>query len=354
MSTNMIFHTYAEASNGPGPTWVRAAGVDVRVQSSRNTVVFMYFHPLSRPHIEPPPDQIAREIPIVVSGRAVLRFGFIEGEAVVTAGRAVYDPQTSERPRPFAENGSTARELALVLNISELLALSGASDEAAAIDRLFSEHSADIVVTKRGTAGATVHQRGQPEAWISAYRTERVFKIGTGDVFSGLFAHHWAELGRDPATAADLASRAVAEYCVTRKLPLERNAGIGLFALPKPSRPAVAAVAGANDTLGRRWLLAEARYRLRELGVSVPYDDDAEPHSGGLPAALLVLADGLRGEPRHQVVRAITGGSRVIVLAERAGDWDLGVTSPSVEISDDFTSAIYRCAWAAGTSAGCG
>ena len=60
-------------------------------------------------------------------------------------------------------------------------------------------HAADVVVVKRGCSGATVHRPGRDPVAVPAYRSARVFKIGSGDVFSAAFAHHWGERGLDAA-----------------------------------------------------------------------------------------------------------------------------------------------------------
>jgi hypothetical protein len=48
--------------------------------------------------------------------------------------------------------------------------------------------------------------------------SQTVFKIGTGDVFSAVFTHHWCEKNELPAAAALAASKAVAFYAESRSL----------------------------------------------------------------------------------------------------------------------------------------
>src|SRR3546814_4230785 len=69
-----------------------------------------------------------------------------------------------------------------------------------------------------GPAGALVITAAG-ETWVPLYRTERVWKLGSGDVFSSTFAALWGCNGIDPVRAADCASRATAYYCDTRTLP---------------------------------------------------------------------------------------------------------------------------------------
>jgi len=95
-----------------------------------------------------------------VSGDAILRFGLVEGTAIVSGKRVVYDPQSAS-PVPFNENGSTADELALILNRNEAEQLAGEDD----LESIFTElmagtTAADVVVLKRGAKGAIVRTSG--------------------------------------------------------------------------------------------------------------------------------------------------------------------------------------------------
>lgn len=72
---------------------MRAMGIDAHLQPIDEEVLFSYFHPLSVPQLHAA--RLTERSPLTLEGRAVLRFGFIEGDAVVNAERAVYDPQNS-------------------------------------------------------------------------------------------------------------------------------------------------------------------------------------------------------------------------------------------------------------------
>ena len=185
-----------------------------------DSISFAYMHSLAVPRIVPRPDAIVRQPPwIVVEDDVVLRFGMLEGDAIVRARRAVYDPQSAFGPEPFGANGLTANELALILNRLEARKLTGEAEPEEAIARLFEREGAAVVVLKMGGHGALVATRDGVSR-VPAYRSERVFKIGSGDVFSGEFALFWGHEGRSAAEAADLASRATSYYCGTRSLPI--------------------------------------------------------------------------------------------------------------------------------------
>lgn len=157
-----------------------------------------------------------------ISGDAILRFGLVEGTAVVEGDRVVYDPQ-SEGAEQFHKNGSQAEKLALVLNRREASSFSGADNIKEMLDYLSSgEHSADIVVIKCGTAGAIVRYDNKTVE-IPVYETDTVWNIGSGDVFSAMFAIYWAEQKRPAEEAAENASLATAYFCSTRELPIPTN-----------------------------------------------------------------------------------------------------------------------------------
>jgi hypothetical protein len=191
-----------------------AFGCVAHVRPVQDAISFSYDHPLSPAYRHP--EAVVRNEPIVVRGHVVLRFGFIEGDATVHGERVVYDPQSSNSLEPFGANGSQAQRLALVLNEAEAEIAGGTID----VDSLMKRHGADLVVVKRGPRGASVHERGKDPVDVPLYRSDTVFKIGSGDVFSAAFALHWGERELGAAAAADLASRSVAHFVDGHILPL--------------------------------------------------------------------------------------------------------------------------------------
>lgn len=350
LSPGSTLHTYTEDLESPGVRLLENLGIELEVHPRSTTIAFAYFHPLSRPHIQPPPDQIKQQPAIKVWGDAVLRFGFIEGEAVIEARRAVFDPQTWRNSPAFRANGSVAEELAIVLNELELRSTTGLDDLALAADYLLQSQNAGVVVAKGGTRGAMVFERNGQATHVPAYRSSRVFKIGTGDVFTAIFAHHWAEKRLSPVMAADFASKSVAAYCSSSQLPVATDKFSDLVPV-KFLAPGKVILEGTVDTIGQRYTMEEARFVLRELGVEVTCQalDGVSSESG---SAMLVLADGLDDQVTESVIRAKARGMPIVVLRERSTQHgahflnEAGVTG-----TDDFASALYFAAWAASESA---
>ena len=309
--------------------------VTVTAQPSATEIIFSYLHPLSTPAIIP--RIIPKEEPLFVNGEIVLRFGMIEGDAVVTAKRAIYDPQDPSAAQ-FAANGSTAEQLAIVLNEVELRQFGRSEDIHAAADHVLKYDNADVVVVKCGIRGAWVFAPNETPRWVSAYRSSSIFKIGTGDVFSAVFAYHWAARGAAPVQAATLASRSVAAYSASRVLPVQRIEGTDL----RPVGQSILGVAviGTTTTLADRWLREEAVSRLMDLGVSVQVATaDSLPRTG----SLLLLADSLSGNATSIVSAAVAAGLFVVVFQQRNA---LPTEqSASVQYTDDFTTALYWVGW---------
>lgn len=350
LSPGSVFYTYTEPANAELASRLAPLGLELELNFRPHPIVFAYFHPLSAPHIQPRLKEIEREAPIQVEGDAILRFGFIEGDAIVTGTRVVYDPQTWRNPAHFGANGSTAVELALVLNELELRALTGIQDVRTAAMNLVEKNGANAVVVKQGVRGVMVVDSNGAIANVPAYRSSRVFKIGTGDVFSAIFAHFWAERGAPPVIAADTASRSVAEYSATALLPMKGE----ILHLKEPVHvfsPGRVAIIGSSDTIGQYYTLEEAQFVLRELGTDVfcSRSDDVEP----LASAVLVLAEGLSAELMHRIELHKSAGKPIVILQE------VGVQAPKeltegkhVTVTDDFTTAMYHAAWTAGQSRG--
>lgn len=319
-------------------------GVEVRSANSGSALSFAYFHPLSDPVMAPPLSEIAKGSSLTGQAECVLRFGLLEGDSVVAGVRVVYDPQTTKGFAPFANNGSSADELALVLNADEVRSQAGESDVEAAAREVSRREEAAVLVVKAGPRGALILEAGEIKGWAPAYRSERVFKIGTGDIFSAAFAYWWGERRLDPLEAADRASRSVALYAAQARPWLVPEAGLqDLAAAPTPGRRPVQ-VYGAAETLGERWLIHEAHWRLAELGVEASAPELELGVARPVPDPVrLVIADGMDEARLAQLTKG--GSSGVVVLAASREAQALGVAG---RVTSDFATAIYWAAWASG------
>ncbi|WP_339535509.1 PfkB family carbohydrate kinase [Pseudomonas hunanensis] len=365
MGAQVSLHAYADAHT-EGVICQRAAleGFDVHLESIGQSVSFSYTHGLSTPSVFKP---VVDQPPLQVRADWVVRFGMIEGDAVVDAEYAVYDPQSPVSPQRFSANGSKAKHLALILNHNEAEALYGNREPnverlAAALSEM---EKAEVVIIKRGPLGALVYTGGQSST-VPAYATSKVFKIGSGDNFVAHFAYNWLELHLPPHDAALNASRATAFYC--------QHQGFGTPKRLKDFQPAPLIIsnayrngkrpkiylAGPFFTLAQLWLVEEARNAFLSMGLGVfsPYHD-----VGHGPAAevvqkdvdaihecelMFVIGDGLDAGTIFEIGYARALNKPVIMYVENESEEDKKMMEGThCVISNDFVTAIYQTSWEA-------
>lgn len=336
---------------------VRECAGMLEAHETARSIRFNYFHPLSVPIIHPEPG-VAPNDPIHVTGDVVLRYGMLEGDAIVKANVAIYDPQSAFGAQAFTANGSTAERLAIVLNKAEALSMSGLSDARSAASALLKSEGAEVVVLKQGPAGALVLTK-HGEATVPLYKTANVWKLGSGDVFSATFAALWGCKGFDPAEAADCASRATAYYCNTRSLPPPGVAELNSSSyVPLKAGTGTVYLASPFFDLGQRWVVEEAYALLRDMGAKV----FSPVHAVGPGPARIVTPEDIAGLESSDVVFAVLNGMDsgtvfevgyavkkgipVVALAQNVKEEDLKmIVGSKCQVVDDFASAIYRTIW---------
>ncbi|WP_245318266.1 MULTISPECIES: PfkB family carbohydrate kinase [unclassified Mesorhizobium] len=318
---------------------------------------FHYFHPLSGAELVGAPER--RKPALQANGDVVLRFGMIEGDAIVNARRAIYDPQNPYDVLRFRENGSTADSLAIVLNEVELEASVGLKGEEGA-RTLMSKTGASVVVAKMGPAGAlAVDDRSCTS--IPAYASGAVFKIGSGDIFSAVFSHVWGELHQDVATAARAASQAVARYVASRSVQVSLE-GLGqLVPIARTNPKGGIYIAAPFFTLPQRWLVEEIHRCLHMLGAN-SFSPIHDVGSHGTPAfiasedlrgleectAVLAVVDGEDAGTLFEVGYARSLGIPVVALAESPRPQGLTMLEGTgCHVTADFTTAVYQAVWQA-------
>ncbi|RJU09688.1 nucleoside 2-deoxyribosyltransferase [Xanthomonas campestris] len=327
------------------------------------SAIFSYTYGLAVPQYYQP----ERQPNLKVKSEKVLRFGMIEGTAVVDAEYVVFDPQNVGAPENFTDNGSKARHLALVLNsyeASQMLGERGLRAEEI-IRRLAEEQGAEVVVLKQGPKGALVCHEGEYHR-ISAFLTNHVWKIGSGDQFAANFAYAWMEEKRHPFDAAERASKATAYYAEHCDFPtakaLDEYTPLALTVSDRylAGRAPTVYLAGPFFTLGEIWVIEQARNCLIDMGLNVfsPYHDvgpgPAEQVVNqdilGIHESDLVLAigDGLDSGTIFEIGYARARQMPVVFYAENVSQEDRKMMQGTdCFLSDDFVSAIYRTVWVA-------
>ncbi|OZC35866.1 nucleoside 2-deoxyribosyltransferase [Marinobacter vinifirmus] len=328
------------------------------------SVKFDYIHGLSTPEIRGGSVRSKMQ----VTAEKVLRFGMIDGTAVVHSEYAVFDPQNADDPELFRVNGSTAKHLALVLNRYEAELLvpnsSGLSVQDLA-NALANQERAEVVVIKMGPQGALVYDKGAIST-VPSYRTERVWKIGSGDNFAAHFAQGWMDGGLSAPEAAKIASIATAFYCENQGFPDSsllasfNPQALQLSARYRDGYRPTVYLAGPFFTLAELWLVGQARRDLQAMGMDVfsPYhdvgigsaDDVVQKDLEGVRDCdvLLALGDGLDSGTIYEVGYARALNKPVVFYSENESDQDRKMMEGSdCHITDDYVSAIYQTVWEA-------
>lgn len=320
------------------------------------TIRFEYFHPLSRPFFYPHQDEPDKVLP-KVSANAVLYYGTIESTVEVEAEYLIYDPQNGEM---IATEQFTAQHLALVLNFKEAILLSGLGEDTnhkVLGEKIQELYHAETVVIKNGAKGAYVFHQGKMNH-VPVFETESVWPIGSGDIFSAVFAREWALQRKLPSEAALIASQSVAHYCETKELPLP-----AVLPLRNPRDTIVASkkvyLAGPFFSTAQLWLIEELRSLLFEFGHQVfsPLHDVGNDHSPefivdsdltGLKNCDIMLAVVTNLDPGtlFEIGYARSHNLPVVVLAELEKEDDLLMLMGSgCIITRTITDAIYKTAW---------
>lgn len=329
-------------------------------------ILFEYLHGLSDPMVV---GTRKNALHLQANAVKVLRFGMIEGSAVVDASYAVYDPQSADAPEPFSANGSHAQHLALVLNRHEasLFVDNHTLAPEVLIAAVADQQQAEVVVLKMGPLGALVYDNGNL-SYVPAFRTDRVWKIGSGDTFAAHFALAWMEQGMSAHDAAHHASKATAYYCDTQGYPRPNQLAQYQAQPLEPSEryrngfvPKVY-LAGPFFSLAQLWMVNEARNNLSALGLEVlsPYHDigvgsaedvvqkDLEAiHACDL---LFAIGDGLDSGTIYEIGYARAINKPVVVYAENESVQDKKMmVGSNCRITDDYVSGIYQTVWEACT-----
>jgi hypothetical protein len=329
----------------------------IRSYRSSATYIFDYVHSLTAPTWEVKYDNnVVGAEDINLSSKTCLVYGMMEGHAVVSAERAVYDPQSSNSR--FRQHGSSADHLALVLNASEARTWGGEQSLEVCAEKVAKVENASIVVIKNGPYRALIWDQANGASETPAYEVDRIFKIGSGDIFSSIFAYLWAEKKLDAIESARIASKATAYYVNTRQFidDIENMPDYRPVKLKQGAYQVY--LAGPFFTVGERWLINDLRDIFLNLGISVvsPIHDfgigpDREVATADLAAikksdAVFAVVSG--GDPGtlFEVGYARSIDKPVIAFSQNSRPTDHTMLSGTgCLLETDIGAAVYKTAW---------
>ena len=341
----------------------RAMGIEMDYEERPQPIRFMYDTPISRPFYDSPSGLQAPHVE--AEADAVLAFGMLEAKPRVKAQRLVIDPQSPGLTDLEQHVAWSSERLAIVGNQSEILGLAGPPPVpiAEAAERVRVKYAAEVVVAKCGPRGAVVvdHLGSSP---IPPYPTEDVWPIGSGDIFSALFAWAWADQKKDARESANLASMGTASWC-------SRGAHQVVTPGGEVIRPRAAArdvhlhddvrvyLAGPYFNHGERWLVDLMRDGLMDLGAQVfsPFhevgfgapEEVAPADLRGLHEcnSVLALLDGVDTGTVFEVGYARANDIPVVGFAAQPASSDLTMLiGTDVPIFSGLAQAAYHAMWA--------
>lgn len=340
ITNDVTLHTYTD-NDSDIEEFEKKYAIEVKKYRRDDPISFSYFHPLSTPHISKSENF---QSSIKVSGEVVLRFGLIEGDAVVDAKRVVFDPQTWKQKAIYSINGSKANNLVIVLNELELAHSTSANSLITQAQELLELNKAEAIVVKRGVKGCFVLEKSGSKNSIPSYLSNKVSKIGTGDVFSAIFAFYWGVKKKRPNHAAELASKHVACFCESGGVELGYQKIDKLIPINFESFQPVTIFADQTG-LGKRYILEEAKYLLLQFGITAQVEDSLD-NLANYKNPILILGETFRNliAIENQLKK---NKSKIIVCDANCDDWFTGNSTPeNITLVQDFTSAIYQIAWA--------
>ncbi|MBU3119473.1 nucleoside 2-deoxyribosyltransferase [Acinetobacter soli] len=326
-------------------------------------VRFHYTHALAEPLIY----NITNNPPLEIKEENVIRFGFMEGTAIVDSKYAVYDPQNVSSVELFHANGSKAEHLAIVLNQYEARKLFQIDDSHELLKKIAVSQQAEVVILKKGPDGCLVYDHKLSEIeHVPAFSTRKVSKIGSGDNFVAHFGYAWMEQKKSAYEAALQASKATAYYCETEGfitpqwLETFSPHPINLSEQFKSGVKPKVYLAGPFFNLAQLWLIEEARRNLQDLGLDVfsPYhdvgkgnaEDVVEKDLEGIHKCdlLFAVADGMDSGTIYEIGYARAINKPVVIYAENESEENLKMMEGSnCKIHKDYVTAIYHTLWTA-------
>ncbi len=324
-------------------------------------IQFFYEVPISSPRILPSNPIILVPEKITCSDEAALVFGILEAVSEIQAERLVLDPQGV---RPLTEKIVwSAKHVAIVGNRTEIQCLSTEN-----ADSTIEQHAenvrehlkVDVVVVKCGALGAIVVDSNEV-SHVGVFPTHKVNPLGSGDIFSGVFAYYWAERRIPAIEAARLASRATAAWVSNEPFQVISYDGNVVWqdASHEVFAESVAVyLAAPFFTISNRWLVELCKTALKDLGAKVfsPLHDVGwgPPEIVG-PADLeglrqsdsvLALLDGLDPGTVYEVGHAVALGIPVVGLVSDQRGIDLTmITGNGSRIHEEPSSAVYDAIW---------
>jgi nucleoside 2-deoxyribosyltransferase len=339
----------------------RSFGFKAKLQKRIYPIQFHYEIPIGPPRIIPFNPIVMAPEKLVCSGEAMLVFGILEAVSEIRAEKLVLDPQGL---KPLAEQVIwSADRVAIVGNKSEIQLMSAGNADLSIeqhAENVRKKFKAEVVVVKSGALGAVVVD-SSGVTHIGVFPTSKVNPLGSGDVFSAVFAYYWAERGIPASEAARLASKATSAWVSKEPFQVINKEGnvVSSDSSDEIYAESVSVyIAAPFFTVAERWLVELCRTSLKDLGARVfspLHDIGWGPPVFVAPADLaalkqadsvLALLDGLDSGTMYESGYATAQGIPVVGLASDKRSIDLTMLMGNgARIHEEPSSAVYDAIW---------
>jgi nucleoside 2-deoxyribosyltransferase len=338
----------------------RTFSLDIDNVGRDKTVGFTYFAPFVEPTVHGSSARLGGPIHLVAE--AALAFGMVEhGDRTIEVESLVYDPQSAtDRAADVMTNASFERAV-LCANVLEIESMGSGDTLEEIAQSIRRSLGLSAVVVKAGARGCLVVEDAGSQ-WIGAVPSSTVRKLGSGDVFSAVFAHAWTT-GSGTVDSARTASFATSWWVSHQadQIPasvLQREYwGSAGEELDNAGQVPRIYLAGPFFTVAEVWLIEQCRAFLRHAGASVfsPLhdvglggDEVASQDLEGLEGADAVFAilDGWDPGTLFEVGWANRKGIPIVGVASQLDPIRTTMLSGTgSELHKDFTTGMYRAIW---------
>jgi nucleoside 2-deoxyribosyltransferase len=334
--------------------------IDLRIRTARNHHTFEYFHPLSDPRVlkKVGGRWNSKEL---IKGENVLLFGALEGFPAIVAKKLVIDPQGEDVFKFLSSDRIQAKQIVVVANENEVMRNTAATLKRAVAQIFGARSSIVAVVIKCGVRGALLFRRPLLKTKrVCPYYSEKIFKIGSGDVFSAAFSHAWMAQANRLAAATDFASRCVASYVNDPSMNFTRAHILERKRINLKRSNARIYLAAPFFTAAELMFLAEARRALlklgvvvfsplHEVGISNDQKEIARKDLAGLTRSHAVFAMLDHQDPGtiFEVGYARALDIPAVIFAEHFHKKDTTMfVGTNCKVESDFCTAIHHAVWA--------
>jgi len=194
----------------------KAFGFEVRrIACQDEPICFDYIDPIEAPSCSFTSQSINNVLGI--EAKLLLKFGMMECSVQTNSSKVVYDPQNPDHPVLFDHDGSLAAQVVYVLNQGEAQKITGKKDLDDCSEHLLMQPNVVCCIIKCGFYGAYVATK-YAKRWIPVYQSDNIWLIGSGDIFSAIFAYHWLSGETDFFQIANIASYSTAQYSNDKSL----------------------------------------------------------------------------------------------------------------------------------------